>query len=81
MIVTKLAVAAALIVASVPSGQAQSLRGITCDDVRALSPAEREYWSGRLNLSAAQRHRIEVACLQGEDRHRIHTVREKVADN
>jgi hypothetical protein len=24
----------------------------------------RDYWSKRLNLSAAQRHRIEVSCLQ-----------------
>jgi hypothetical protein len=43
---------------------AQSYNGISCDDVRALSRVERDYWSKRLNLSAAQRHRIYVACYQ-----------------
>lgn len=52
---------------------AQSYHGVTCDDVRRLSPAEQNYWSERLNLSAEQRHRIYIACYQNY-RHRGHDV-------
>jgi hypothetical protein len=55
---------AALLFAGLAPAAGQSSHGITCDDVRGLSAAERDYWSNRLNLSAAQRHRIEVSCLQ-----------------
>jgi hypothetical protein len=60
-----------LIVGLVPVG-AQSYKGITCSDVRALSSAERDYWSDRLNLSANQIHRIYVACYQNHFRGRSH---------
>ncbi|MGA3302019.1 MAG: hypothetical protein ABSC72_01865 [Methylovirgula sp.] len=43
---------------------AQSFNGVSCDDVRHLSKAEQDYWSQRLNLSSAQRHRIYVACYE-----------------
>jgi hypothetical protein len=43
---------------------AQSFNGVTCDDVRALSRAEQNYWSERLHLSSEQKHRIYVACYQ-----------------
>lgn len=43
---------------------AQSFHGVTCDDVRALSQAEQNYWSERLHLSAEQKHRIYVTCYQ-----------------
>jgi len=66
---------AGLFLTGVASVSAQSFQGVTCDDVRALSPAERDYWSHRLNLSSAQRHRIQVACLQNNLRHRGRTVR------
>jgi hypothetical protein len=55
---------AALLFAGLAAATGQSYRGITCDDVRGLSAAGRDYWSKRLNLSTAQRHRIEVSCLQ-----------------
>ena len=58
-------VAALLFFALVPAS-AQTFQGVTCDDVRHLSPAEQNYWSARLNLSAEQRHRIYVACYQNQ---------------
>jgi hypothetical protein len=36
----------------------------TCDDVRALSREEQNYWSKRLHLSSFQRHLIWVACYR-----------------
>jgi hypothetical protein len=56
-----------VIVGLVPVG-AQSYKGITCNDVRALSSAERVYWSNRLNLSASQIRRIYVTCYQNHFR-------------
>jgi len=44
---------------------ASSAGAVTCEDVRRLSRAEQEYWSKRLNLSAAQRHQIWQACYGG----------------
>jgi hypothetical protein len=35
---------------------------VTCEDVRALSKADQEYWSQVLGLTQAQRHQIRVAC-------------------
>jgi hypothetical protein len=35
---------------------------VTCEDVRALSKADQEYWSQRLGLTQAQRHQIRVEC-------------------
>ena len=64
--------AATLLIVGLVSVGAQSYNGITCDDVRALSSAERDYWSNRLNLSAGQRHRIYVACYQSHFRGRGH---------
>jgi hypothetical protein len=72
---TKIALAAALPFAGLMPAAAQSFHGITCDDVRALSATERDYWSTRLNLSPIQRHRIDVTCLQSHHRERGHTVR------
>ncbi|HTJ01953.1 MAG TPA: hypothetical protein VL492_04115 [Methylovirgula sp.] len=43
---------------------AQSFHGVTCDDVRALSKAEQDYWSERLHLTSEQKHRIYVTCYQ-----------------
>jgi len=37
---------------------------VSCEDVRNLSAAEQDYWSKRLNLTEAQRHRIWVTCYQ-----------------
>jgi hypothetical protein len=34
----------------------------TCEDVRALTKAEQDYWSKRLNLTPDQRQRIWLAC-------------------
>jgi hypothetical protein len=72
MNVIKIAAAAvSLLVCLGPAG-AQSYNGISCDDVRALSSAERNYWSKRLNLSAEQRHRIYVACYRKQFRGHDH---------
>ncbi|HEY1735845.1 MAG TPA: hypothetical protein VGG12_04300 [Methylovirgula sp.] len=46
---------------------AQSISGVSCDDVRRLTPAEQDYWSHRLNLTSAMRHQIYVACYQKYD--------------
>jgi hypothetical protein len=35
---------------------------VTCDDVRALTNAEQDYWSQRLGLTHAQRHQIRLRC-------------------
>ena len=64
--------AAMLLTVGLVSAGAQSYNGITCDDVRALSSAGRNYWSNRLNLSAQQRHRIYVSCYQNHFRVRGH---------
>ena len=37
-------------------------QAVTCDDVRALTPAEQVYWSKRLNLSREQQDQIRRAC-------------------
>jgi hypothetical protein len=37
---------------------------VTCEDVRALSKADQEYWSQRLGLTQAQRHQIWVECYR-----------------
>jgi Spy/CpxP family protein refolding chaperone len=57
------ATAAVLLIASLSSVQAA-----TCQDVRALSPADQEYWSKRLNLTASQRNQIWVACYRRHSR-------------
>jgi hypothetical protein len=62
MIAIKTALAAALLGAGLTAAGAQSFQGITCDDVRSLSSAERTYWSKRLNLSVEQRHLIYATC-------------------
>lgn len=64
----KIHLAAVFLVCGFGPAFAQSFHGITCDDVRRLSPAEQNYWSQRLNLSSDQRHRIYVACYQNYDR-------------
>jgi hypothetical protein len=69
--VTTALVAALTLFGLVPAG-AQSYHGISCDDVRMLSGAERVYWSDRLNLSAEQRHHIYVACYQNQFASRDH---------
>ena len=48
--------------AAVLMTSATPVLAVTCDDVRALSRAQQEYWAKRLNLTAAQRHRIWLAC-------------------
>ncbi len=53
------AIAAVLLIASLSSVQA-----VTCQDVRDLSPADQEYWSLRLHLTASQRNQIWVACYR-----------------
>lgn len=53
-----LAMTLASLVSSLPA------RAVTCEDVRALSPALQDYWSKRLHLSAQERHLIYVACYQ-----------------
>lgn len=58
MIVLATAVAAVLSVASPASA-------VTCDDVRALSPAAREYWAKRLGITPEQRQQIKLACFGG----------------
>lgn len=63
--------AALILVGSVPAG-AQSYQGISCDEVRLLSATERDYWSSRLKLSAAQRHLIYVTCYQNRFANRGH---------
>jgi|HubBroStandDraft_6_1064221.scaffolds.fasta_scaffold704364_1 hypothetical protein len=37
---------------------------VTCEDVRALSKADQDYWSQRLGLTHAQRHQIWVECYR-----------------
>jgi len=64
MIAIKTTLAAAMLGVGLAAAGAQSFQGITCDDVRALSGAERTYWSKRLNLSADQRHLIYVTCYR-----------------
>ena len=64
----KIHLAAVLLICGFAPALAQSFHGVTCDDVRRLSPAEQNYWSQRLNLSTDQRHRIYVACYQNYDR-------------
>ena len=44
-------------------------RAVTCEDVRSLTAAEREYWSIRLNLTSEQRHQIWLACYGSSRRH------------
>ena len=68
----KITLAATLLVVGLVPAGAQSFNGITCNDVRALSNAERDYWSSRLNLSAGQRYRIYVACYQNHFGERGH---------
>ena len=60
----KIQLAALFLVCGLVPAVAQSYNGVSCDDVRHLSPAEQDYWSQRLNLSSAQRHRIYVACYR-----------------
>jgi Spy/CpxP family protein refolding chaperone len=38
---------------------------VTCDDVRALSPAQREYWAKRLGITSEQRQQIKAECFGG----------------
>lgn len=59
-----MASAAALIFLGLAPASAQTFEGISCESVRLLSTTEQNYWAARLNLSAAQRHRIYVACYQ-----------------
>jgi hypothetical protein len=40
------------------------VHAVTCEDVRALTKAEQAYWSKQLNLSAAQRLQIWIACYK-----------------
>ncbi len=58
-----MAVAASLV--SMPA------HAVSCEDVRNLSPAEQDYWSKRLNLTAEQRHQIWLACYQGWQRPKL----------
>jgi hypothetical protein len=71
---TKITLTTALFLAALAPAAGQSYHGITCDDVRALTAAERDFWSSHLNLSAGQRHAIEATCLQNHRRGRGHTV-------
>ena len=56
LIVAGLALAGAL-ACSIPAAAA-----VTCEDVRALSKADQEYWSQVLGLTQSQRHQIRVEC-------------------
>lgn len=38
---------------------------VTCDDIRALSPAQREYWAKRLEITSEQRQQIKAECFGG----------------
>lgn len=60
--------AALFLLSGLVPAAAQSYHGVTCDDVRRLSPAEQAYWSQRLNLTAEQKHRIYIACYQNYNR-------------
>jgi hypothetical protein len=62
MTAVTMTLAAVLILLGLATATAQSISGVSCDDVRRLSRAEQDYWSARLNLSGEQRHRIYVAC-------------------
>jgi hypothetical protein len=48
--------AAALMISAMPA------LAVTCDDVRALSKAEQNYWAKRLNITPAQRQQIRLEC-------------------
>ncbi len=37
---------------------------VTCEDLRRLTAAERDYWSQVLNLTSAQRHKIWLECYR-----------------
>ena len=37
---------------------------VTCEDVRALSKADQDYWSHLLGLTQAQRHQIWLECYR-----------------
>lgn len=63
----KIQLAMLFLVCGLAPAAAQSFNGVTCDDVRRLSPAEQDYWSHRLNLTSAMRHRIYVACYEKYD--------------
>ena len=41
---------------------------VTCEDVRALSPAQREYWAKRLGITSEQRRQIKAECFGGGGR-------------
>ena len=56
--------AALFIVCTALSAASSSARAVTCEDVRALSSEEQDYWSKKLNISAEQRHRIWIACYR-----------------
>lgn len=64
MSTTRIALAAACLVTSLATAGAQSFNGVSCDDVRALSKSQQNYWAKRLNLSAEQRHLIYVICYE-----------------
>jgi hypothetical protein len=41
---------------------ATPVHAVDCNDVRALSQVEQNYWAKRLQLTPGQRHRIWLAC-------------------
>jgi hypothetical protein len=41
-----------------------SAQAFTCDDVRHLTAAEQDFWAKQLNISAAERHRVWLACYR-----------------
>jgi hypothetical protein len=49
---------ASILACSVPAA------AVTCEDVRALSKAEQDYWSQLLGLTHAQRHQIWLRCYR-----------------
>ena len=54
------------------SGSTSAL-AVDCDNVRALTKVEQNYWAKRLNLTADERHRIWQACYgrHGNGQHGI----------
>jgi Spy/CpxP family protein refolding chaperone len=44
-------------------GAATPASAVSCDDVRALSPSQREYWAKRLGITSEQRQQIKAECF------------------
>lgn len=63
-------IALALLLALYAPARAQTINGITCDDVRRLTALERWYWIKRLKLTPAEVEQIKRTCQIGQKKPR-----------